>query len=81
MRGRPTITFERLLPKPPDSIGVKDRFVADDRYIFGLRLSDQHTIKWILVRTWQKARSNGMCGRNSHPLEPLAFDLLRKVRH
>ena len=42
-----------VLPQPPDTVGFKDRFVADNRCVFRLSLSDQHAVKWVLVRTGQ----------------------------
>jgi hypothetical protein len=71
----------RFLPQPSNAIGVEDPFVADDRYVFRLRLSDQHTIKGVFVGTGQKASPNAMRCGNCHPLEPFAFDLFGEVRH
>jgi hypothetical protein len=69
-----------LLPQPSNPIDFKDRFVADDRYIFRLGLSNQHTIEGVFVRSWQKASSNAVRDGNSHQLEPFTLDLGREVR-
>jgi hypothetical protein len=38
---------------PPDTIGVKSAFMADERDVFRLLLGNQHTIERIFVRARQ----------------------------
>src|SRR5580704_17761109 len=70
-----------VLPKSPDAVGFKDRLVTDHRNVFRLRLSDQHAVKRVFVRTGQKAGSNAMLGGNRQQLEPLAVYASREVGH
>ncbi len=57
------------LPQPSDAISVKYRFVADDRHVFRLTLSDQHSVEWVLVEARQKAGANAMLRGNLQRLK------------
>jgi hypothetical protein len=45
--------LKSVLPQPPDAVGFKYRFVADDRHVFRLRLSNQHAVECVFMRTGQ----------------------------
>src|SRR6267142_1422325 len=51
-------------PKAAHPITFKTGFITDDRYILGLSLSDEHTVKWVLVRARQESSPNAMLCRN-----------------
>src|SRR5580704_17551043 len=41
----------KISPKPSHAVTFKRYFIADDRYILSLSLSNKHTVERILVRT------------------------------
>src|SRR5580704_11584290 len=62
----PSLTATQLTkisPKAPHAITFEGYFITDDRHIFILGLSNEHSVKWILVRARQKSGANTMlCG-------------------
>ena len=55
-------------------------FITDDWHIFRLGLSNEHTVKWILVRARQQSGADTMLCRNGQKLKTFAFDLAREIR-
>ena len=55
---------KKSVPKPSELVSVKDGVVAEDGKIFGLGLSDEHAVKWILMGAGEKAGTGGMGGSN-----------------
>src|SRR3989442_5696426 len=48
------------LPGASDAVVIKSQLIANDGQVLCLRLSDQHSIKWISLWPWKQARSNAM---------------------
>lgn len=67
-------------PKAPHAIAFEACFITDDRHIFSLGLSNEHTVKWILVRARQESGANTMLCRNCQKVKAFAFDLAREIR-
>src|ERR1700693_913454 len=51
-------------PKASHPVAFERCFITDDRYILGLSLGDEHTVKWVLVRARQESSPNAMLWRN-----------------
>src|SRR5580704_13404558 len=51
-------------PKASHPVAFERCFITDDRYILGLSLGDEHTVKWVFVRARQESSPNAMLWRN-----------------
>src|SRR5205807_6161182 len=67
-------------PKAPHAIAFEGCFITDDWHIFCLGLSNEHTVKWILIRARQESGANTMLCRNGQKWKTFAFDLAREIR-
>ena len=70
-----------ISPEASYTISFEHGFVANDRDVFSLRLSNEHAVKGIFVRTRQEARSNAVFRENSQQLKALAFYPAGEIGH
>src|SRR5262245_11753350 len=57
---RASLTCPSFSPKASHAIAFERCFITDDRYILGLSLGDEHTVKWVLVGARQQSSPNTM---------------------
>src|SRR2546423_8819173 len=69
----------KVSPKAPHAIAFEGYLIADDWHIVCLSLSNEHTVKWILVRARQKSGANTMLCGNGYKVKTFAFDLAREI--
>jgi len=71
----------KVSPKAPHTIAFERYFITGYGHILCLGLSNEDTVKWILVRARQKSGANTMFCRNGQELETFAFELATEFRH
>jgi|SRR6266566_581692 len=66
-------------PQTTHTVLIKNYIIADDGQILRLRLRDEHTIKWGLVRTGKKPSSDPVRGCDCEYLEPPAAERIFEI--
>src|SRR5437763_615211 len=69
------------LPQTPNAVLIKHYVVAHDVQILRLRLSNEHSVKWISVRARKRSRSNTVSRGNRQFLELLSREESAKIGH
>jgi len=68
-------------PDATHPILIEDFLVADDKHPFNLSLGNQHSIKWILVVSWQHPGTDSVVARYSQGEEVFPIEISTEILH
>jgi len=67
-------------PDASHAVAFERCFIADDRYMLGLSLGDEHTVEGVFVRARQESSPNAMLCRDRQRLKTFTFHQAREIR-